>query len=1083
MRLVDFVLACTVGVFLAPAVISAQSAAGRASLAGVVRDSSGGVLPGVTVEASSPSLIEKVRLQITDGEGRYRIVDLPSGRYTVSFTLPGFSTVRREGITLEGTFAATIDVALSVGQLTETVTVTGESPIVNVQSATQEVVINRELLTQLPIARDWFAVAALVPGMVTSGTQDIGGLTGTRAITMNFSNNGGRGIEGRLQIDGLPTGGTRFGGTGSGTFLPDITNAQEVVVTSSGGLGDAETGGPSINVIPRAGGNTRSGSFYYNFSKDSLQGNNITDELRAQNPALGTSAGNIIKMQDVNGAFGGPIARDRLWYFAGVRHTILDKQIPGFFFNKNRNVNIATGAINGIPFKVPAPYEPDLDRPGLDDTRQYEGNIRLTYQLSQRNKLTGAYTQQYRLIDYEGGAPPGGSARTAPEATATGNANPQTIAQVTWQNVWSNRLLFESSVSRYTLASGGFLRDDNDTSVLRVTDSAAVIPALSSTPVNMTYGSQSSLSTSPAYSRNFYYVNRWRAKASYVTGGHSLRIGHDGSHFNHYNRLFTNDTGLSYGLRGGVPQSVTVTAVSGFSTPYKSWTQNLGFFADDQWTMGRLTLQGALRFEYATSGHPEQVYGPSNLAVNLQPTAITFPAGNSVWGFKDLQPRAAATLDVFGDGKTALKFNVGEYVEAIGLQGIWSQNNPTVVSLVNQYTRSWIDTNNNWTPDCDLTNGALQGTVGTQPFGAAAGTVLPENAAADQCNAPAGGIPTFGSGLSTTTWDHDALGGWNTRPNDWQIGVGVQREILPRVSLEVSYRRRWLGNFSFTNNYGTGPGCGPGADERDCLTAADYTPFSIVAPLDSRLPGGGGYVVDGLYNINRAGIGTQNYVTLADSAHRRTSVFNGIDVNVAARLAGLTLNGGWQHSKEVDDDCRQIVDNPAGLRGCRVDRPWVYQARGSVSYITPAEFGWLRDLNVSGTFNSTPAVIAAANYQVPNTLIRDGYCVGDVCSTGLGRLPTGGSATGVTTTNLLDPGRPTYMGQQINADLHVGRIVHLGRHRANLGVDIYNFLNFSSVLSRNFTVIYPNTPAAPAFQQPLSVMPARFMKFTVQYDF
>ena len=1069
---------------LLPAMSSAQSASGRAALTGVVKDASGGVLPGVTVEATSASLIEKTRQQVTDAAGRYRIVDLPAGAYALTFTLPGFSTVKRDAIQLEGAFTAAINVEMVVGQVSEVVTVSGQTPIVDIQSASQETVINRDALTQLPIARDWFSVAALVPQMVTTGTQDIGGLTGTRAIVMNFSDNGGRGTEGRLQVDGLSTGGNRTNGTGSGVFLPDITNAQEVIIIASGGLGAAEAGGPIINVIPRSGGNTPAGSFYYNFSNDALQGNNINDDLKAQNPALASAAGSILKTQDINVAYGGPIKRDRIWYFGGLRHTILDKGIQSFFYNKNQGVNIASGTLNGITFNVPAPYEPDVSRPALDDTRQKEGNIRITYQMTQRNKLTGAYTQQYRLIDYKGGAPPAGTTFVSPESTPTANGRPQRLGQVTWQNVWSNRLLFEASGSKYTLASGGLLRDDNDTSILRVTDAAANIPVLSTTPVNITYGSQSSLANSFSYSKNSYHVERWRASAAYVRGAHTLRVGHDGTYFGHFNRAFTNDAGLAYGLRGGVAQSVTVTAMSGFSTPgpAKGWVQNLAFYGEDQWTLGRLTLQGAARFDYATSGHPEQVYGPSNVAVNLQPTQIVFPAGESVWGFKDITPRMGAALDLFGNGKTALKFNLGKYVAATELTGIWSQNNPTVTALTNQYTRNWIDSNGNWAVDCDLTNGALQGAVGTQPFGAAAGTVTPGNASIDQCQAPTGGIPVFGSGLNTTTPDPGLLGGWGTRPNDWQIGLAVQHEIVPRVSAEVGYRRRWLGNFSFTNNLGTGAGCGPG--QRDCITPANYTRYSIVAPLDPRLPGGGGYLVEGLYDINDAALGTQNYISLADEAHRATSVYEGLDFNFTVRMSnGLQFRGGWVNSHTVDDTCRQIVDNPEGLRGCHLARPWIYQARGSASYITPDSFGWFKSINVSGTFNSIPAVIAAANYQVANTAIRDGYCVGSVCSTPLGRLPTGGQATGVTTKNLVDLGQPEYIDQQINADFHVGRIVRFGKTRANLDVDIYNFLNFSSVLSRNFTLIYPNVPASAAFQQPVTVEAARFLKFTVQYDF
>ena len=150
--------------------------------------------------------------------------------------------------------------------------------------------------------------------------------------------------------------------------------------------------------------------------------------------------------------------------------------------------------------------------------------------------------------------------------------------------MWSNRLLFEASGSKYTLASGGLLRDDNDTSILRVTDAAANIPLLSTTPVNITYGSQSSLANSFWYSKNSYHVERWRASASYVRGAHTLRVGHDGTYFGHFNRAFTNDAGLAYGLRGGVAQSVTVTAMSGFSTPgpAKGWVQNLAFYGEDR---------------------------------------------------------------------------------------------------------------------------------------------------------------------------------------------------------------------------------------------------------------------------------------------------------------------------------------------------------------------------------------------------------------------------------------------------------------------------------------------------------------------
>ena len=163
-------------VLAAPSVAYAQASA-QASITGVVRDSSGAVLPGVTVEASSPALIEKVRTVVTDGNGQYRIVDLPRGVYSVTFQLTGFTTVRREGIELSGAFTATVSVEMRVGALGETITVTGESPIVDVQSSRRQQVARRDTISAIPTARDYHSLVTLVPGIRRPPT-DVGGLSG-----------------------------------------------------------------------------------------------------------------------------------------------------------------------------------------------------------------------------------------------------------------------------------------------------------------------------------------------------------------------------------------------------------------------------------------------------------------------------------------------------------------------------------------------------------------------------------------------------------------------------------------------------------------------------------------------------------------------------------------------------------------------------------------------------------------------------------------------------------------------------------------------------------------------------------------
>ena len=238
---------------LVPSVARAQDG----TIAGLVRDASGAVLPGVTVEASSPVLIEKVRSATTDGTGQYSIVALPPGVYTLTFTLPGFSVVRSEGIQLTAAVTATINAELRVGALEETVTVTGESPIVDIRNASRRQVIDGDVLQTLPTSRSYNDVLQLAPGVVAGNGQ-----AQLRPGMLLFTAHGGNTQDGRLTVDGINTGASR-GGAGVSGYIPDMQNAQEVTFIISGNLGEAETGGPQMQIIPKAGGNTFNGSVLY----------------------------------------------------------------------------------------------------------------------------------------------------------------------------------------------------------------------------------------------------------------------------------------------------------------------------------------------------------------------------------------------------------------------------------------------------------------------------------------------------------------------------------------------------------------------------------------------------------------------------------------------------------------------------------------------------------------------------------------------------------------------------------------------------------------------------------------------------
>src|SRR5436305_3990381 len=319
-------------VVLAPSLTLAQAA-----INGVVKDSSGALLPGVTVEASSPALIEKIRSAVTDGSGQYHIENLRPGTYAITFTLPGFSTVKREGIELTGSFTATVNADLKVGAVAETVIVTGETPVVDVVNAKQQETVTSETLDAIPSARLYHSIATLVPGVSVSGSQDVGGLAGP--VTVTFNMRGGPGNEGRLTLDGLSLGAS-LNGTGVSYTVADVPNAQEIVFTTAGALGELEVGGPAMNLVPRQGGNRFSGSFFGNWANDKLQTSNYTDAIRA----AGLNAPNLMqKIWDTSGAVGGPIAKDKLWFFGATRYQGNRKLVAGMFDNLNAgNVNAWT---------------------------------------------------------------------------------------------------------------------------------------------------------------------------------------------------------------------------------------------------------------------------------------------------------------------------------------------------------------------------------------------------------------------------------------------------------------------------------------------------------------------------------------------------------------------------------------------------------------------------------------------------------------------------------------------------------------------------------------------------------------------
>src|SRR5688572_3367394 len=357
------------GVLLLPAAAWAQ-----ATIAGEVRDTSGAVLPGVTVEATSPALIEKVRTAVSDSNGRYRIEDLRPGEYTITFTLTGFTVTRREQLAVGGTGVISVDAEMRVGGVQETVTVVGETPVVDVTSTKREITLDNETMRALPSVRSYSYLLTTVPGLQTNVNN-----VNTGPVFAIFPIHGGRGVESRLTVDGLNISNPP-GGNQPPNFTADVGNAQEVTMLTSGGLGEMETAGLTMNIVPRQGGNTMSGMFFVSGFSEGMQASNYTPELQARGAIQPTP---LTRVYDVNLAMGGPLVRDKLWYYMSGRVQGSRQNILNTFYNQN------AGNANAWL------YVPDLTRPAYYDRTWENYTPRITWQASSRNKISFSWDEQY----------------------------------------------------------------------------------------------------------------------------------------------------------------------------------------------------------------------------------------------------------------------------------------------------------------------------------------------------------------------------------------------------------------------------------------------------------------------------------------------------------------------------------------------------------------------------------------------------------------------------------------------------------------------------------------------------------------
>src|SRR5437867_1670405 len=727
------------GVLLAPGVTSAQA------ISGTVTDATGNILPGVTVEARSPALIEQVRTAVTTGSGQYQITELRPGTCSVNYTLTGFSTLVREGIELTSGFTANLDVQLRVGAITETVIVTGATPLVDVQNVTKHTVATREIIDTIPAARSFQGLGVLIPGIVLGGQtnniiQDVGGQSGQSHMTLAI--HGGRTRDQVLHIDGLSSE-APLREDSSGSYIPDSA-FQEYVFDYAANPADTETGGVRVNHIPAEGGNTFHGGGFFNISPPAWQGSNFDDRLRA----LGVNATNRVKENwYAEAKLGGRIVRNKLWFFGTHGRFQADEYVLGVFYSQDPRARRQV---------------PDLSRQAVSEQNGYTSVGRLTWQATPRNKVTafaveGNQSYPTWLVGQIG------TLTVTPEGSVHLDFDSR-MYQATWTSTVTSRLLLEAgmSVTPQHVYWPGQQYAAND------------VPGILDAATLTVERNQGAFSTRDATKRESWSrTYSYRGSASYVTGSHAFKTGFL------YTPALQNDFRDFHQELGALPMSYltfsgTPLQVIYYDAPHlKRYAhRNLGLYGQDQWRRNRLTVNAGVRFDYLKNYNPAQG-GPATI---FAPVAKSYPE-QDVASWTDLAPRLGVAYDLFGNGKTALKASANRYVLRAG-NGYALAINPLETNRVNP--RPWTDTNGNFFPDGDPLNPNANGELGPSTN------------------------RDFANPHINTFYDQDWAFGFHKRPADWEFSTSVQHELVQGLSFNVGYFRRAYTNLELLNNQAIG---------------------------------------------------------------------------------------------------------------------------------------------------------------------------------------------------------------------------------------------------------------------------------------
>ena len=649
-----------------PAWAQGGGASSTGTIQGRVTDAQGAVLPGVTVTATSPSALG-AQTTVSSETGNYRFPAVPPGTYTVAYELAGFNTLRREGISITLGFTANLNVELTLATLQETVTVTGASPVIDTTSTRVQQNFKLEQLQSIPNGRDMWALLAVTPA-VQMTRIDVGG---NRAGTQTGYNAYGFTGQVRVLIEGINT----TEGTGGAGFYFDYASLEEAFLGTSGQGAEMPNPGVQSQFIAKSGGNQFNGEYYLDWYNNALQGANIPDDVIAR--GIREHSNEIDRYYDTAIQAGGPIKTDKIWWFGTYRTQFNAVAQPQFRFDKTF------------------------------DTKLWNAVGKGTYQINQKNKLIGYYQWGQKI-----------QATRLPYAAYfyndVGPTNRQDSGSWVYKAEWNGTLTDKLYVeARYGDFGYYFPQTANTDEQYFWRDTG--LSELTGGQQRWQLDRDRKQTTAAAT----YFLDTAKGSHTFKVGGEILReIGWEG-----YEQQFGGDIDHQYA--NGVSSSVV------FTLPTATEVGKLGLgrdgaltsqsalnvfaaFINDTWSVGRLTVNGGLRYDRYSGYLPEQ----QQLAATVGPVSVpaaTF-AQQDLYTWNQIAPRIGATFDLSGDGKTVIKANYGLFWHNPGVAvGSDANGNTTAKSA----TYTWDDLNGDrrWQAgeEGQRTAQSLAGAIGLDP--------------------------------------------------------------------------------------------------------------------------------------------------------------------------------------------------------------------------------------------------------------------------------------------------------------------------------------------------------------------------------